>query len=220
VRYVFFLDDDVEPNEDYFSNCIDIFEKNPSIECLGGFDPLAQPPKSGLLATAFFLGSNPEGGKVLKSGIATTAIPQSELTIVEWVPGGMQSFRAELVANNRFDARIRIHGDDVEFQTRICKPGAIATSSRLPVTHFSETLNKDSIKDETAYMDGFRLRLAREKRSGVTRWAVLYSTLALLIFTLLVGLSTGNKSRLSQTLGHAEFLRRWLLGKEVEQRVS
>lgn len=217
---VCFLDDDIIPNQNYFRWIRTLFAMNPAVLCLGGFDESARKPLNSRLLSNFGLASfRPEGNQILASGICTVSKPESELVSCDWVPGGMQSFRVSAIRGHRFDQRFRIHGDEVEFQTRVLRNEGIYSSKLLGVNHLAATTGKASRKMEVMYMDGFRLRLAHLHPSVTPSKVIGASFLlaALNLFAGLVGLNTG---RLEIATGHIEFLKRLFTGEPTNDVVS
>lgn len=220
LEIVAFLDDDIRPKPDYFAVVDSIFKQNELIACCGGFDQALNPPATNILRRLFLLAGASAGGEILPSGICTTVVPHKEIQRVDWVPGGMQSFRWDDIRSLRFNGRIRIYGDEVELQTRLKPERLVVTSTRLPVIHLGATLNKDRVRDEQAYMDGFRWFLAVDKRGGVKRFPVLLTTVALLVSSIVLFCLGGGRKRHQEFLGHIDFFARLLTGREVQQLVS
>lgn len=220
IEVVSFLDDDIRPDGDYFEIIESIFEANSQIACCGGFDKNLNPPISNWLRRLFWLSGDPSGGQILASGICTTTVPTHDIQRVDWVPGGMQNLRWADIADVRFDGRIRIYGDEVELQTRLVPGRWIVTSARLGVTHLAAKQNKDRVRDEQAYMDGFRWRLAAENRVGVRKFPMLVATCTLLVSSLLLYCAGRRPGGYQEFLGHVDFLVRLALGSEVQQLVS
>lgn len=219
IEVVSFLDDDIRPNGDYFEIIESVFEANSQIACCGGYDRAINPPISNWLRRIFWLSGDPSGGQILASGICTTTVPKQDLQRVHWVPGGMQNFRWADISKLRFNGRIRIYGDEVELQTRLDPGRWIVTSARLGVTHLAAKQNKDRVRDEQAYMDGFRWHLAVENRASVRKFPTLISTCALLVSSLLLFCAGRRPSGYQEFLGHLDFLIRLALRSEVQQLV-
>lgn len=220
LAFVSFLDDDIRPNSDYFTHLVKLFEENREVCCLGGFDLSLKPAKNSLLRRLFFLSDSSPGGKILPSGICTTIVPNQRLEQVQWVPGGMQSYRMAAIRSLRFDGRVRIYGDEVEFQTRLPDQNCIFTSNLLGVVHLGATLNKDKARDEQGYMDGFRWTLATRSIAGVRKWAVLSTTGALAFGSFALFLIGKRTTGFQEFLGHLDFFYRLCKRQEVQQLVK
>ena len=109
LMYVSFLDDDVEINPNYFENVIKCFSDNPRAVIVGGYDKAAN-YRAGNRITQFLniTGSSP--GKILKSGITSYPFPDSKITQVSWVPGGMSNYRKWLFDFHEFRCQVRMYG--------------------------------------------------------------------------------------------------------------
>lgn len=209
-QFVCFLDDDVIPGPAYFKSIRRLFDDNPRVECLGGFDSAL--PEQPYLRFFEILGLTGSGTKneILWTGICTLVRPKKDLQVADWVPGGMQSYRWPTIQNHRFDGRFRIHGDEVEFQTRVLRNEQIFVSRLLDVRHRSAQSGKATVSKETMFMDGFRWRLSK-LHPKVSRSGVLFSSAALCLGEALLALLRLDAVRLRRSGGHASFLLRTAL---------
>jgi GT2 family glycosyltransferase len=220
---VFFLDDDIEPIENYFKTAIELLNQNTNVGIIGGFDvSLPEKANPSFIRRAMLLDDKSGGGSVLKSGICTTRKPTSRIEAVDWVPGGMQTYRGVAIQHHRFDGRIRIYGDEVEMQLRVSRATnfGIATSKDLAVVHHGEVSQKDNIAVQESYMDGFRWSLACNSATEVSRIAVVYTTLCLLIAETVFGFIKLSRCHVQKALGHLIFIKRLILFQEVQQFVG
>lgn len=220
-RVVAFLDDDILPEKNYFRNLVELFQRNPDVKCLGGFDIQIQELGMSALRRRLLIGGA-AAGSILSSGISVAGPIRQELEKVDWVPGGMQSYRAEVFRQLRFDGKIRIHGDEVELQMRLLElyPDSIATSRLLGVTHMAETAGKQSLAQSTAYLDGFRWRLAHQFPHRIIPRNVIFATLVLLAGEFVIGALKFDVRRFEVVYGHCLFLARVLFGRTVEDFVK
>lgn len=215
---VCFLDDDIIPGSSYFETLRVIFHEHPEAQCVGGFDEgLNETRSSGFFGLIGLTGSG-QKNEILPTGLCTLSRPQSEFEAVDWVPGGMQSFRWGVVEDQRFDGRFRIHGDEVEFQTRVLKNKGIYSSDRLGVLHLGAKSGKSTIARETMFMDGFRWRLA-QIHPGVKRHRVVVGTILLLFGEALLSIWPSERFRLRKSLGHLQFLARLTLRLSTNDHV-
>jgi GT2 family glycosyltransferase len=215
---VCFLDDDIIPGSSYFEVVRQTFRDHPEAQCVGGFDQgLSEARTSGFFR---FLGLTGSGQKneILPTGLCTLSRPKTEFEAAEWVPGGMQSFRWSVVEDQRFDGRFRIHGDEVEFQTRALGNKGIYSSDRLGVLHLGAKSGKSTIARETMFMDGFRWRLAKI-HPRVTRQRVVLGTIFLLFGEALRSILPSERVRLRRSLGHLQFLSRLTLRLSTDDHV-
>jgi GT2 family glycosyltransferase len=221
ISVVHFLDDDVRPKPDYFSTVLTKFELNPQAIVVGGFDETLKPESDSFLRKLFRLQDKRGSGFVLSSGICQVPLPTpTGDRAVDFVPGGMQSVLWSIAREHRFDGRVRIYGDEVEFQTRIQKFGDMLFSPDLPVMHKSATKSKDNSRLEQGYMDGFRWSLASKHPHRVRKTHVVWATIGLMIgelfrFTFIRRVESGER-----LLGHLDFFFRLALRKPVQQYVN
>ncbi len=220
TEVVHFLDDDVLPGHDYFETVVALFRQKPDAAIIGGFDISLAVGKSSCYRRLALLGKGNKSGVILKSGICLVPFPKERLEKVSFVPGGMLNLRGDLARHLRYDGRVRIYGDEVEFQLRVRDVGAIYSSSVLPVNHKSETIAKDSQRVEQGYMDGFRWSLAVNYPKIVGKSAVIYTTLVLFCGELCFWIARRDLLAKTRAFGHLDFLRRLMSGQSVQQYVT
>jgi len=212
-----FLDDDVEVSPNYFENLISCFDSAKNVICLGSVDVQHKEQRQSPLALRLALVSSVVDGKLLMSGFATLPPSNTHLSETEWVPGFAVSFRRSILENNRFDSRIAFYGEDLEFQLRIGHLGKIAVSNRLRVTHRQSPLSRDSTRDHWGYSDGFRWSMAERFPKRVKKFAVIWSTLALMTFEMVRYIQSKGRRPPLELLGHCDFLLRLVSSAEVQK---
>lgn len=217
--FISFLDDDIEPNPDYFRAINRLFKLHGECICLGGFDRDLAAPKLMFLREVFGL-DRKRGGVVLRSGLAIAPRPVEEYQPCMWTPGGMQSIRWGAIKSSTFDGKVRIHGDEVELQLRLRNYGIIACSSLLDVRHRQGQGGKQNVEETTLFLDGFRWRLSKQFPDVVSWVAVLLVTAQMIVFELLFALFTWNGVRVSRAKGHAMFFARLCRGLETQDLVD
>jgi GT2 family glycosyltransferase len=216
-RFVAFLDDDVEVPTDYFSVGATLLEVNSDIVGVGAFDLNYVGTPNNLLRRMLMLSTSAPSGQLLRSGIATLTPPQSQIELTTWMPGHSMLFRWELLQKTRFNASVRMYGEDVEMQLRALKHGNLAMSKSFWVRHFPSSLNRDQLRAINAFSDGFRWKLALAHPDRVSKFAVLITTFVLYAGEIARGIARLDKSTLLGAQGHLDFLRRLLSGVETEQ---
>ncbi len=217
--FVSFLDDDIEPEPDYFTRVTHLFDSHSECVCIGGFDRALAMPKA--MAVRELLGlDRREGGIILKSGLAVAPRPVSDMQDCMWTPGGMQSIRWEALKALRFDGKVRIHGDEVELQLRLREHGTICCSRLLPVLHRQGQGEKQTSVETAMYLDGFRWRLAKQFPNIVSWKSSLTMTLKLLLIEIMFGVAVLNSSHLAKAKGHAKFIYLLLLGLNTQDLVD
>lgn len=173
---VFFLDDDVRPNRDYFLSSLELFKANPKISCLGGFDENVA-LRSGFIARSGLK----KRFRVHRGGYFSYAKNPGELDVADWVPGGMQSMRLARIGMHEFIDNWRIYGDEVEFQTRVFTRGEIATSRALGCSHLASSGAKESRSAESENYIHFRWWFVHNARFGASKPHFFVTTLAILL---------------------------------------
>jgi GT2 family glycosyltransferase len=215
--FVAFLDDDVEVPSDYFSIAARLLEVNSDIVGIGAFDLNYNGSPNNLLRRMLMLSTNRPNGQLLRSGIATLTPPKSQMELTTWMPGHSVVFRWEPLQKTRFDASVRMYGEDLEMQLRASKHGKLAMSNNFWVRHFPASLNRDQLRDINAYSDGFRWKLALTHPERVSKFAVLLTTLTLYIGEISRAIARLDKSAVVGAQGHLDFFWRLLSSAETEQ---
>ena len=215
-----FLDDDVAIRRDYFKQVSELFDENPNAICVGGY--LEDHPKKGVasLFRRMMMLESKDSGKILKSGLTTPPIPSVRAMRTQWVQGGMQNYRMHVFRHQLFDGRVRMYGEDVEFQLRINKYGEFLCSNALPVRHLKASSEKEGVRSEQSFTDGFRWSLAQKQLVGVTRRAVISSTIIISILEALLFIICFDRTRLQRLLGHLDFLYKVIFRIDPQQYVS
>lgn len=217
---VSFLDDDVRVLPNYFKMVYQLFNENPGAIAIGGYvDEKPKVNSKSLIRRLVLLGSR-NSGIILKSGFAMAPFPNNKQMETQWIPGGMQNIRIEAFKHELFDGRIRMYGEDVEFYSRIFKYGKILCSNLLPVKHLEAVEEKDNLRTVQCFTDGFRWTMASTKRFGVKKYAVLLSTVYLILADLTLWIVNSNSGNKESLLGHIDFLSNLIRRAEVQQFVE
>ena len=214
---IHFVDDDVSVQYNYFSRVNNLFDESPNVIAVGGFDKNTNGNLSNGIARRFLLLGSRRMGVVLRSGICIPPLPQSREEEVEWLPGLSQSFRAKIFDKIRFDSKISIYGEDIDFYLRVREIGTVICSNELPVDHLREPSDRDRISTSTMYSDGSRWSLAHKYPHAVSHWAVVFSTAVLLAGELILGLLGKGKNHFYSALGHIWFFVNLLLKRTTEK---
>jgi GT2 family glycosyltransferase len=218
-KFVGFLDDDVSVSETYFENTIIAFEDNPSAVLVGGFDKNLVVRESTFLQRVLNLNSQ-KMGHVMKSGLVTYVHPVKNYESVTWVPGHSFNIRTDAFNSVRFRGEARIHGEDVEMQLRLSRLGSIIVPKDLAVDHHRSPVYRDSHRNDVAYNDGFRYWLSKNYPEICSTSWVLMSTFALSVRALLFAFTKHDRMQKLAFLGHLDFFKRLISGKELEQLVD
>lgn len=163
VEFISFLDDDVRISKHYFTNVLNLFRIHEELGVLGGYDTTYVKPRGNFIRSFLRkLGLLPESdGLIAKSGLSSVPIPTSELHLVDFVPGGMQSIRISLLGEHRFNEESSFYGEDVEMHFRLGKLCKIASSNSLPVEHLAAKEEKSDNGNQiySEYLVRMRLHL-------------------------------------------------------------
>lgn len=214
---VHFLDDDVAIRSNYFTTINQLFEEFPSAIAIGGFDINTDINRSnGFFRRHLLLGSR-HMGVVLRSGICIPPHPRSRVEVVEWLPGLSQSFRLQIFDQIRFDPGIYFYGEDIDFYLRLQAFGNIICSNELPVDHLHEQSDRDLISESIMYSDGSRWSLAHKYPNAISRSAVVFSTVVLLLSELMLGLLGRGRQHFKISVGHAWFFMNVLFRRKTEK---
>ena len=217
---VSFLDDDVRVSSNYFEIVDELFSANPTAACVGGFVKGKPDFNQGsFFRRAALLGSKREGA-ILRSGFATIPKPLYRITESEWLPGLTQNIRMFVFTHQIFDGKIRMYGEDIEFYSRIAPLGRILCSDQLPVKHLSAPQGRDEARDVQCFTDGFRWSMAIKGQGGVTKLAVIYSTVLLVFAEVFLTLTRFDGSHFGKVCGHIDFFRNVILNNEHQQKVD
>jgi glycosyltransferase involved in cell wall biosynthesis len=154
-KYVFFLDDDVIPNADYFEKCINILNKSNAV----GVSGVALNPKSRVLRSypkgligayhRFFLLDSMKDGVLLPSGVNVPVRNYLGDTYqVDWLIG-CSGWLTEKIGDTRFESDFlgQSLSEDVIFSVRMSKKGRIITVPSIVLIHDESEIARPS-KDE------------------------------------------------------------------------
>jgi glycosyltransferase involved in cell wall biosynthesis len=181
-----YLDDDVTIPDDYFEQVLSLLSGQSVIA--GAWDiSLPDIPDSRLrrilshlelVSSSYF--------SISRAGATTAGKIQADLQEVDWVPGHSFSMRLETWLNCRFNDKIRMTGEDLEFQLR-ARPISLVMSRFLTVEHHREALGRGSA-GRVAYEEAlFRLFLSNRYPSKIQARKVLLLNFALGIHAGLSG---------------------------------
>lgn len=173
-KYVFFLDDDVLPNIDYFEKCISVLNNSNAV----GVSGLALNPNSGVLRSypsglvgfyhRLFLLDSKKDGALLKSGVN---IPVRDylgnIHDVDWLIG-CAMWLTEKVGNTRFESDFlgQSLSEDVIFSVRMGKKGRIVNDPSIVLSHDESVVARPSKEEFWQMWMVNRYRLIRVANFG------------------------------------------------------
>jgi len=137
TEFIFFLDDDILPSKNYFSEILDLFLENPEYV---GFSPriIFDPP----ITKARLKEKNQ--GKILRNGenVWFNANVTSTILPTQWLPGGASAFRSGAILGLKFNEALEnaslggyAVGDDVDFSIKASRMGHLGFVPSVTVTH-------------------------------------------------------------------------------------
>jgi glycosyltransferase involved in cell wall biosynthesis len=196
-QFVSFLDDDIFIETDYFERVQSVFDLDPQIVVVGGFDIDAsqQAVKKNFVLSA--MGILPRSdGRIAKSGLARVPRPFSIADDVDFVPGGMQSLRLGLLGETKFDESSSFFGEDIEMHFKLSTKGRVVSSNALPVRHLNATEGKQDNGEGLLNEQLVRLRLHLENPGRVTYLHLILGCLVVFAWEIVRELRGGNFRRL------------------------
>jgi glycosyltransferase involved in cell wall biosynthesis len=154
-RFVFFLDDDVIPEADYFDRCV----SHLSMSGVVGISGVARNPTkieqrvkpSGLVGIfqTFFLLDSKEEGVLLKSGINIPVRGQDgQAREVEWLIG-CSAWNRDSIGDIRFEIDFvgQSLGEDVIFSTKMKRRGRLITDPNIVLLHSESEIERPPAND-------------------------------------------------------------------------
>lgn len=149
-KFIFFLDDDVFPDESYFEKCLTHLKREEVIGVSGlavseeNLRPRVIP--SGLIGLfqSIFLLDSKQDGVVLKSGIN---IPVRNLKgkhqAVDWLIG-CSAWKVKFIGKTRFEQDFvgQSLGEDVIFSIRMGRKGQLITDPKIYLKHFESDIER------------------------------------------------------------------------------
>jgi glycosyltransferase involved in cell wall biosynthesis len=174
-EYVFFLDDDVLPGDDYFARCIDVLNKADAIGVSGvAPNPISKqlrPRPAGLygLYRRIFILDSKKDGVLLRSGINVPIRDYaSKVSEVEWLIG-CSAWKTEKTREIRFESDFKGQSlfEDVIFSVRMKKHGKIVTEPSIVLMHEESEIARPSKYEFWEMWMTNRYRLIKVANFGV-----------------------------------------------------
>ena len=147
---VSFFDDDVVLDKDYLKAVIDIFEDSKNIDVAGVTGKIKNSRDVTMKAIKkFFLLYSHAKGVILSSGFNIRNLDNlTEKVFIEWMPGGMSSYRRDIFREFSFDEQYSRNGagrEDIDFSYRVSRrhrllftPDAVLEHKESEVSRVSE----------------------------------------------------------------------------------
>ena len=162
---IFFLDDDVVLFPNYIEEIVKTYSFSSDEEIMGvggviaNSKPLTFAHRLRRLSDFFFLASAPKEGKILPSGFSadygTTGFPIKETIGVDFLSGGVSSFRKEVFESFLFSEKYKGYGmgEDKDFSFRVSRKFRLVVNPHAKLYHYeSPKMRFDKAKEarETA----------------------------------------------------------------------
>ena len=174
-EFVFFLDDDVLPSEQFFEKTIQVFSDKEVVGVSGLALSTKQssqrnPPTGliGLLMRIFQLDSKKDGA-LLKSGVnIPVRTRDSGAHEVEWLIG-CSAWRYSLIGPTRFEADFigQSLAEDVIFSVRMKKKGKLITDTRIHLLHDESEIERPNRREFWSMWIRNRYRLISIAETGI-----------------------------------------------------
>jgi len=119
-----------------------------------------------------------------------------------------------------FRGEIRMYGEDVEFQLRASKFGKIYNSDALGIVHDYAEQGRDTYRDVQGFYDGFRWNQARFHPEVYKKLSILLHIALSVAYETYCAVSGQSKFGFEGVKGHLDFLKRLVVGEELEQKVT
>lgn len=147
---VSFFDDDVVLDPNYISSAMEVFEKGGGPDIAGVSGKISNARETGAkLIQKFFCLYSSKKGRILKSGFNVRNLDGlNEPVFIEWMPGGMATYRKSIFSNFRFDEYYSRNGagrEDLDFSFKVSRrykllfiPNAVLEHKESGISRISE----------------------------------------------------------------------------------
>lgn len=197
TEILFFLDDDVFPNKDYFTKLENTLRENRYIGISGiALNPRQTKRRSkptgfkGFVHRIFLLDSKKEG-KLLKSGVNIPVRNYGgRLQEVDWLIG-CSAWKLQSIMQTRFESDFKgaSLAEDVVFSVRMSKKGKLAVDPKIILDHFEDSRGRPQSVDFWEMWVTNRYRVIEVAEFGwVGRIAFWWSTLGQMVINLILGI--------------------------------
>jgi GT2 family glycosyltransferase len=176
VQIVHFIDDDTEPERDYFAAVERAFATDPRLGGVGGV-VLNQPFPRFQIAKYLFALYSPRPGVVLRSGRSTIGHYEGhEATQAEWLPGCAMSYRLDAIHAITFDNRLEGYslGEDLYFSYALGRTHRLTIAKDARVIHHLSPVNRHSAERISRERIELLHRFVRENRDRGLRLSAFW----------------------------------------------
>ncbi len=206
TRIVHFIDDDTEPEPDYFAAVERAFAADPRLGGVGGVVVNQPFPRFQLAKYVFALYSR-RPGVVLRSGRSTIGhYVGHEATHAEWLPGCAMSYRLDLIGPLTFDGRLEGYslGEDLYFSYALGRSHRLTIAKDARVVHHLSPVNRHSAERISRERIELLHRFVRENRDrGLRLSAFWWSVVGEAVLHLAHGVGARDREALARARGVA-----------------
>jgi glycosyltransferase involved in cell wall biosynthesis len=206
TRIVHFIDDDTEPEPDYFAAVERAFAADPLLGGVGGVVVNQPFPRFQLAKYVFALYSR-RPGVVLRSGRSTIGHYEGhEATRAEWLPGCAMSYRLDTIGSLAFDGRLEGYslGEDLYFSYALSRTHRLTIAKDARVVHHLSPVNRHSAERISQERIELLHRFVRENRDrGLRLSAFWWSVVGEAVLHLVHGVGARDREALARARGVA-----------------
>lgn len=210
---VSFLDDDCHIQSEYFLNLDSWIKNNPNYIGVTGIPNKVIKSRANLIKRLFLLQTE-TSGKVLQSGFANVPVKSGS---TQWLPGLCMNVNPIYLELEKFNPKIRIYCEDLEFSLRLIKYGPLSVNEKMVYTHHVSPINRENTFTITKYTLGMNYWMARNNYYPIRKWAVIWSSIGVIIMDILV--STCQMRKYDRTKGALSFWFNLISKKQIIQEV-
>lgn len=195
-----FADDDVLIGSEFLSESVQLLLEYPVASGVGAF----QQDSAKVLGVKVLqlLGlMNRSPGTLSRSVLLTPPHFKPYTYLADFTPGGLMLFRSALFESALFDGKLRMFGEDIEFQLRALQPRSICIGTRTSFVHLEATRGKIGTLKTMMSTVAVRWNLAKSYPSRLSVACVIGSSLLIGISYAITGIVTLNKKRIMEALG-------------------
>ena len=215
IDAITFLDDDIIVRPDYFMQLQTFIIANPNWTAFTGVSLSNKRPKTSFFRRCFFLDSKKDAS-ILKSGICTPIYSDTELQITEWLPGASMIINPHVLKSEKFNESIKIFFEDTEMSIRLNKYGPLQICHKMIYEHNEAQIGHESKRNITAFSDGARWVLSKNRDNQIQEFAVLWSIFGSSLKALAeIVVIRKNQYKKEVFIGHLIFITRLILKRNV-----
>jgi len=215
---VSFFDDDVILDQDYISSTLKIFEDIEYSDVVGASGKIsnAKDIRMKFLKKIFFLYSL-QKGKILPSGFNVRNLDSlNEKVFIEWMPGGISSYRRDVFKEFRFDEQYSRNGagrEDIDFSYRVSRQNKLLFTPEATLEHKESDISRVSERQLGRIQVAERYYFVKKNMHRlVNKMAFYWSVLGVMSINLLSGFLTPKslKDRIQRLRGNIDGLAFWI----------